>query len=82
MAARARAVPRERPEHPEQRSPVTDVTADQVLTVALRVLARFAVRESPGARSASFRQIATSELRIASDADVDVLEAWLRDHPA
>jgi hypothetical protein len=55
--------------------------AGQLLTVLARMTAALAVRCSSGQHSATFRQIAVRELSIATDAEVDVLEAWLTAHP-
>jgi hypothetical protein len=55
--------------------------AEQLLTILARMTATLAVRCSRGQYAATFRDIAVRELRIASPADVDVIEAWLTAHP-
>lgn len=54
---------------------------EQLLAVLARMVANLAVRVSTGPHAATFRAIAVNELRIASHAEVDVLEAWLTAHP-
>lgn len=55
--------------------------AEQLLTVLTRVLGRLIVQSAQGQYSATFRRIAVNELRVASDADVDLIEKWLTEHP-
>jgi hypothetical protein len=55
--------------------------AEQLLTVLARMVACLAARCSKGQYPATFRQIAVNELRIATPADVDAVEAWLAAHP-
>lgn len=51
------------------------------VTVLARVLARLACSRSQVRGPATFRQIATTELKIATDEEVTVIEAWLTAHP-
>jgi hypothetical protein len=53
---------------------------ESMLTLVARFAAHLAVHSTKGQTSATFRQIAVQELRIASNADVDRLESWLREH--
>jgi hypothetical protein len=55
--------------------------AEQLLTILARVTGNLIVKSSTGRDSATFRRIAVQELRIASDADVDAIEAWVTAHP-
>ena len=55
--------------------------AEQLLTVLAGIVGRLVVRSSTGRHPATFREIAVQELRVASHADVDLLEKWLTAHP-
>lgn len=55
---------------------------DAVITALARVFARLAVHLAPGQGAASFRQVVTAELRVATPAEADLIERWLTDHPA
>ncbi len=78
MAVRARVVASKTgPELPDEPD-LAEVTA-----VLARLTARLLVHTSSRQASmpASFRSIVTRELRIGSDADVDLIEAYLTHHP-
>lgn len=51
-----------------------------MITTLTRVLNRLIVNASFGPGSVGFRQICTQQLHIASDAEVDVIEAWMTAH--
>jgi hypothetical protein len=50
-------------------------------TVVGRVVTRLIVQVSRGPYAATFREIATQELRVASTAEADVIEKFLGEHP-
>jgi hypothetical protein len=52
----------------------------EVATVLARVVTRLIVQVAPGTAPESFRALAVRALRVASDRDVDVIEAWLTSH--
>jgi hypothetical protein len=51
-----------------------------VVAVLATVVCRVVCQVAPGRAPATFRQIATTQLRVASDAEVDVIEAFLAGH--
>lgn len=55
--------------------------AEVMLSTLTRVFARLVVNQALGPGPASFRRIVTQQLHIATDAEVDVLEAWMTTHP-
>jgi hypothetical protein len=55
--------------------------AEAMITTLARVLNRMIVNASYGPAPMSFRQICTIQLHVASDAEVDVIEAWMKAHP-
>jgi hypothetical protein len=52
----------------------------EVVTVLARVLTRLVVHVSRGPHPASFRSIAVRELRVASEAEIDLIEKFLTGH--
>ncbi len=79
MVTRARVIANGKPgrELPEE----PDLAA--VASVLARLTARLIVHVSSrsAGTAATFRSIVTRELRIGTDADVDVIERWLTNHP-
>lgn len=67
------AITRTRPAPAETAATAAPASAADVAVLA-RVVARLAVAVSNGPSPASFRAIATRELRIATDAEADVIE--------
>lgn len=64
------------------RKPPADTTAaEATITTLIRVFSRLVVSNAYGPGALTFRQIATQQLRIATDAEVDIIEAWVRAHP-
>lgn len=69
------------------RKPATDSPAvpapdaEVMITTLARVVNRLIVSQSHGPGPMSFRQICTTQLHVAYDAEVDVIEAWVRAHP-
>ena len=68
--------------------PVAAPADDSAVIMALiRMMSRLAVAQTVDRTlgvpqgAATFRQIAVHELHIASDRDVDAIEAWLAAHP-
>jgi hypothetical protein len=53
----------------------------EVLTTTVRVLARVIVRQSQGQGPATFAQIASHQLHVATDQEAAVLTRWLEEHP-
>jgi hypothetical protein len=53
---------------------------ERIQTITLRILARAAVRVSPGYGSAPFARILTDELRAATPEEAAAVEAWLTAH--
>jgi hypothetical protein len=89
MAPRARAIGREdKPGQPTTTMHAVELPAEpdpaDVLAATVRMLARLVVHVSGlnTRTSASFRQIVVQELRIATESDVDLIEAWLSNHPS
>ena len=54
---------------------------EQVVTDLARVLARLAIKSSVADGAASFGQILTYELKVATEAEAGRIEAWLTSHP-
>lgn len=66
------------------RKPPADSTApgaEAMITTLTRVFARMVVSQAAGTMALTFRQICTQQMRIANDAEVDILEAWMTGHP-
>jgi hypothetical protein len=72
MAITTRSKPAPRPPAPGE--------LEEVVTVLARVLTRLVVHVSRGPHAASFRSIAVRELRVASEAEIDLIEKFLTGH--
>lgn len=68
------------PRKPADAGPAADTEA--MITAVAMVLARLIV-QSPGRSpyGGTFRQIAVQQLRVATDAEAELIEAWLIAHP-
>jgi hypothetical protein len=66
---------------PRARAVSPDDERDAMISTLTRVLNRLIVNSSFGPGPASFRQIATAQLRVATDAEIDLIEAWIKAHP-
>jgi hypothetical protein len=53
----------------------------EVVATWIRITSRKIVHDAPGLTPAGFRPIATTQERIASDAEVDLIEAFMTAHP-
>jgi hypothetical protein len=80
MAIRARGAAAE----PPASKPAAEPALDEIVAVLIRLTASLIVylSSTPAlmGQGATFRSIVTHELRLADDADVDVIEAWLTSH--
>ena len=62
-------------------APDTEAPDTTAMVAALaRILSRYLVSQGYGTGSLTFRQVVTAQLRIATDAEVDTLEAWMAHH--
>jgi hypothetical protein len=65
---------------PEQATGHDTGDLEQTVTALASILARLIVRQATGQGAATFQQIATHELHVATAEDADTLVAWLTTH--